>query len=159
MDDFREAWTDGPGYAAKNVERLRAFFQFCMDRDWIVRNPAKALKTHQPRPTPTLPYTDEEMARLIAACDCYRGNQDRMRAFVLTIRYSGLRISDMIALHPGQRVDDRLRLYTTKTGEPIRASSIWSWRQDRRSSHLSAPLEQGRSARHKGPCRLSPLAG
>jgi integrase len=119
MDGFRETWTDGPGYAAKNVERLRAFFQFCMDRDWIAKNPAKALKTHQPHLTPTLPYTDEEMARLIAACDRYRGNQDRMRAFVLTIRYSGLRISDMIALHPHQRVDDRLRLYTTKTGEPV----------------------------------------
>jgi integrase len=119
MDDFRETWTDGPGYAAKNVERLRAFFQFCVDRDWIARNPAKALKTRQPRLTPTLPFSDEEMDRLIAACDRYRGNKDRMRAFVLTIRYSGLRISDMIALHPHQRVDDRLRLYTTKTGEPV----------------------------------------
>jgi integrase len=119
VDDFRETWTDGPGYAVKNVERLRAFFQFCVDRDWIARNPAKALKIRQPRLTPTLPYTDEEMVRLIAACDRYRGNQDRMRAFVLTIRYSGLRISDMIALHPRQRVDDCLRLYTTKTGEPV----------------------------------------
>jgi integrase/recombinase XerD len=119
MDDFRETWTDGPGYAVKNVERLRAFFEFCVDREWIVRNPAKVVKTRQPRLTATLSYTDEEIARLIAACDRYRGNKDRMRAFVLTIRYSGLRISDMIALHPGQRVEDRLRLYTTKTGEPV----------------------------------------
>jgi integrase/recombinase XerD len=119
MDDFRETWTDSPSYAVKNVERLRAFFQFCVDRDWIAKNPAKALKIHQPRLVPTLPYTNEEMARLIAACDRYRGNEDRMRAFVLTIRYSGLRISDMVALHPGQRVDDSLRLYTTKTGEPV----------------------------------------
>jgi hypothetical protein len=42
-----------------------------------------------------------------------------MRAFVLTIRYSGLRISYMMALHPRERIDDRLRLYTTKTGEPV----------------------------------------
>jgi integrase/recombinase XerD len=118
MDDFRETWTDGPGYALKNVERLRAFFQFCVDRDWLARNPAKALKIRQPCLTPTLP-TDEEVARLIAACERYRGNKDRMRAFVVTIRYSGLRISDMIALHPRQRMDDRLRLYTTKTGEPV----------------------------------------
>jgi hypothetical protein len=69
-----------------------SFFQFCVDRDWIARNPAKALTIRQPRLTPTLPYTDEEMVRLIAACDRYRGNRDRMRAFVLTIRYSGLRI-------------------------------------------------------------------
>jgi integrase len=119
MDDFRETWTDGPAYAAKNVERLRAFFQFCVERDWIARNPAKALKVHRPHLTPTLPYTDAEMARLVAACKRYRGNQDRMRAFVLTMRYSGLRISDLIALHPRQLVADCLRLYTTKTGEPV----------------------------------------
>jgi hypothetical protein len=32
MDDSRETWTNGQAYAAKNVERLRAFFQFCVDQ-------------------------------------------------------------------------------------------------------------------------------
>jgi integrase len=66
-----------------------------------------------------LPYTDAEMARLVEACYRYRGDQDRLRAFVLTMRYSGLRISDMMALHPRELVADCLRLYTTKTGEPV----------------------------------------
>ena len=42
-----------------------------------------------------------------------------MRAFVLTMRYSGLRISDTIALVPEQLIEHRLRLSTTKTGEPV----------------------------------------
>jgi hypothetical protein len=27
---FRSSWADGPVYAAKNLERLRAFFSFCV---------------------------------------------------------------------------------------------------------------------------------
>jgi hypothetical protein len=37
MDDFRATWTDGPAYATKNLERLCAFFQFCVERDWIAK--------------------------------------------------------------------------------------------------------------------------
>ena len=116
----RNTWQDSPAYAKANLARLRTFVQFCMDRDWIGRNPTKALKAPQVRGLPTLPFATEEMARILAACDTYRGdNKDRMRAFVLTMRYSGLRISDAIALRPEQLVEHRLRLYTTKTGEPV----------------------------------------
>ena len=38
------------------------------------------------------------MMRIVEACDRYPGNRDRMRAFVLVMRYSGLRIGDTIAL-------------------------------------------------------------
>lgn len=119
MDDFRATWGDGPAYAVKNIERLRTFFQFCVDREWIDRNSAKAIRTPQVDITPTLPYTPDEMTRILAACDRYPGNKDRIRAFVLVMRYSGLRISDTISLHADQRVEHRLRLYTTKTGQPV----------------------------------------
>src|SRR5690606_36386726 len=38
---FRASWTDGALYASKNLERLRAFFRFCMHGDWIAKNPAR----------------------------------------------------------------------------------------------------------------------
>jgi integrase len=90
-----------------------------MDRDWIEKNSAKALETPQVDVVPTLPYTEQEMTRILEACDRYRGDKDRMRAFVLVMRYAGLRISDTINLHADQRVEHRLRLYTTKTGQPV----------------------------------------
>jgi integrase len=43
---------------------------------------------------PTLPFSRPEMARIVAACDRYRGDQDRLRAFVLVMRHSGLRIGE-----------------------------------------------------------------
>ncbi len=119
MDDFRATWPDGPAYAGKNIERLRTFFQFCVVRGWIDRNPGKAIKTPKVNVVPTLPYTEAEMTRILAACDRYPGDKDRMRAFVLVMRYSGLRISDTISLHADQRIEHRLRLYTTKTGQPV----------------------------------------
>ena len=39
--EFRRTWSDGPGYAIKNLERLRTFFRFCESSDWITRNPAR----------------------------------------------------------------------------------------------------------------------
>jgi site-specific recombinase XerD len=119
LDDFRQTWQDGPLYATKNLERLRAFFQFCVDRDWIEKNSAKAVKAPQVDVVPTLPYTADEMTRILAACDRYRGDKDRIRAFILVMRYAGLRISDTIKLHADQRIEHRLRLYTTKTGQPV----------------------------------------
>jgi hypothetical protein len=57
IDDFRGTWKDGPNYATKNLERLRAFFEFCVARDWIDRNSAKAVKPPQVDVLPTLPFT------------------------------------------------------------------------------------------------------
>src|SRR5450755_1021822 len=41
---FRERWEGRPSTIQKKVERLRSFFKFCVDRDWITKNPAKGIK-------------------------------------------------------------------------------------------------------------------
>jgi integrase len=87
----------------KDVELLRQFFEFCRDRGWILTNPAKALKI--PRRTQeandVVPYTRNEIVRIIAACDeigktSYE--RRRARAMTLLMRYAGLRISDVVTL-------------------------------------------------------------
>jgi site-specific recombinase XerD len=116
---FRASWTDGALYASKNLERLRAFFRFCMHGDWIAKNPARAIKGPKVAHRPTLPFSDSEMARIVEACGRYPGNQARLRAFVLTMRYSGLRIGDTIALDHSRLSGNKLLLYTAKTGTPV----------------------------------------
>ena len=59
------------------------------------------------------------MVRIVDACDRYRGNQDRLRAFVLVTRHSGLRIGDAIALDENRLNGNKLLLYTAKTGTPV----------------------------------------
>jgi integrase/recombinase XerD len=65
------------------------------------------------------PFSRSEMKRILAASDRYRGNQDRMRAFLLVMRYSGLRIGDTIALDESRLNGNKLLLYTAKTGAPV----------------------------------------
>ena len=59
------------------------------------------------------------MQRILSACNKYRGDQDRLRAFVLVMRHSGMRIGDTIALDKGRLKGNKLMLYTAKTGTPV----------------------------------------
>ncbi len=119
LRQFQESWEDSPLYAIKNIERLRSFFDFCLDAEWIQRNPAKGLKRPMTRQAPTLPFSREEMERILEACIKYPGKRDRLKAFVLVMRYSGLRISDAAALTNDRIVRGKLFLYTQKTGTPV----------------------------------------
>lgn len=116
---FRSSWADSAVYAAKNLERLRAFFRFCVHGDWMPKNPASAVKAPKTSAAPTLPFTKDEVQRILAACDEHDGNQVRLRAFVLVMRYTGLRIGDTIALEASRISGGKLLLYTAKTGTPV----------------------------------------
>jgi len=63
------------------------------------------------------------MVRILAALDIYGAdgsrNRRRMRALVLLLRHSGLRIGDAVTLSR-ERIDgDKLFLYTSKAGTPV----------------------------------------
>lgn len=119
LRQFRQDWTDSPLYATKNLERMRAFLRFCHQAGWIKDNPAKAVKPPKVTQTPTLPFSRDEMKRVVAACDKYGGNKERIKAFVLTMRYTGLRIGDAIRLSKSQVVDGKVFVRTAKTGQPV----------------------------------------
>ncbi|HEY7791536.1 MAG TPA: tyrosine-type recombinase/integrase [Vicinamibacterales bacterium] len=119
LRQFQQTWEDGALYAIKNLERLCAFFEFCLDAQWIERNPTKALRRPKAKHAPTLPFSQEEMKRILDACDRYPGNQGRLKAFVLVMRHSGLRISDATALSKDRLDGNKLFLYTAKTGTPV----------------------------------------
>jgi len=74
-----------------------------------------------------MPFPQAEMCRILDAVDIYcrrtsangRENARRLRAFVLLLRYSGMRISDVVSLTAERFVGNRLFLYTAKTGVPV----------------------------------------
>jgi integrase len=117
--EFRATWDDGAVYATKNLERMRAFFRFCEQARWIDRNPATNVKAPKHKALPTLPFSADEMKRILDACERYPGKAERMKAFVLTMRHSGLRIGDTIALKRERIKGNKLFLYTQKTGTPV----------------------------------------
>ncbi len=116
---FRESWTDGALTVVKKLERLRALFRFAQESGWIVENPATKLKNPVVRQHPTMPFSKAEMAEILDACGDYRGDREKMRAFVLLMRYSGLRVGDAARLARDRIADAKLFLYTAKTGTPV----------------------------------------
>jgi integrase len=127
---FRASWPNGNLGALKKLEYLRAFFRFAHDASWIDDNPARKLESPQVKQRPTMPFTQEQMALILSACEKYgrkcRGgryrtdeNVHRIWAFVLLLRHSGLRIGDAVSLERTRITGDKLFLYTAKTGTPV----------------------------------------
>jgi integrase/recombinase XerD len=110
---FRGSWTFGPRTTSKELERLRAFFNFCVENGWITKNPAKAIKAPEVKPNPTLPFSAAEVSRIVANTDA------RSATFFKLLMHSGLRIVDAAMLRPERVNDGKLFLYQQKTGVPV----------------------------------------
>jgi integrase len=64
---------------------------------------------------------DEQMASILGACQEYphRRSAARLRALVILLRFSGLRIRDAVTLSRDRIREGKLFLYTAKTGTPV----------------------------------------
>jgi integrase/recombinase XerD len=128
LRDFRATWPDSPISAYKNVERLRSFFRFCHQAGWVEKDPSVALKP------PKLPeksskvrvFSDAQLTAILAACHRYparnsfgHDNRARVRALILVLRYSGMRIGDCVSLETSHLEDDKLAVTTQKSGSRI----------------------------------------
>jgi integrase len=109
---------------------LRAFFRFAHECKWLDENPARKLESPKVKQTPILPFTPEQMTNILRACEKYgnkaRGgrykgpeNARRIRAFVLLLRHSGLRIGDAVTVERNRITGDKPFLYAAKTGTPV----------------------------------------
>ena len=127
--DFRNILVED--YAATSarirLEYVRAFLRFCVQSNWIRTNPALAVKAPKPRPRAVETFDVDEIDRMLAIAETFnprgiygRGNRARIRAMILLLRYSGLRISDAAMLERPQLLGDRVSLRTIKTG-----STVW----------------------------------
>ena len=125
---FRSEWKDGSISSQKKLELLRAFCGFCENRHWIAGNPAREVKSPKVFDRPTMPFTHDEMMKILAASERHREqahfnarlNAVRIRALVLLLRYSGMRIGDAVSLSMDRLDGNSLFLYTAKTGVPVR---------------------------------------
>lgn len=115
-----------PNSARKRLEYVRAFFRFCHQSGWITANPSAAIKPPKPDHAPTLPFEPAQIEAMLTVADAFNGrgrfrlgNRQRIRAMILLLRYSGLRISDAAVLERSRLSGDKLFLYTQKTGTPV----------------------------------------
>jgi integrase/recombinase XerD len=126
LTQWRATWPYAALAKQKTQERVKAFFGWVEKRKWIDSNPAMGLSSILVRVQPTLPFTNVEQAAILNACDRYPtrnafgyDNRARMKAFILLLRWTGLRIRDVVTLEWSRIVDGRVFLYTQKTGTPV----------------------------------------
>lgn len=125
--EFRATWANNaPITAVKRLERVRSFFKFCQASGWINTNPAAAVKPPKITAPPTLPFDQKDFEKILKACDKFSAsgrykdkNRTRIKALVLLMRYSGLRIGDAVLLKRERILNGRLFLRTQKTGTSV----------------------------------------
>jgi len=118
---FRESWTNKGQSARKKLEFLRSFMRFCVDSGWLKSNPAKLIKLPIANTAAVLPFTKKEIEAILAACEAYpnKRNRIRLRALVLLMMTSGLRLGDAVSLPRDTIKAGRLHLRTAKTGTDV----------------------------------------
>ena len=123
LRQWRGKWPNKNLSAVKKLEFVRCFLRFAHDAGWVGENPARKLKSSKVTPHPTLPFSRGEMVQVLSALDDYGKSgslaRRRMKALVLLLRHSGLRIGDAVTLS-SERIDgDKLFLFTSKAGTPV----------------------------------------
>jgi site-specific recombinase XerD len=124
---FRATWKDGPRTASKKLERLRAFFRFAHDREWVESNHAARIRLPKTTICPTMPLTPEQWQKVLIGCDEFHAkapaegklNACRLKTLLVLMRYTGMRVSDAVTLTTDRLDGKRLFLYTQKTGVPV----------------------------------------
>jgi integrase/recombinase XerD len=126
---MRNSWKYSALTALKRLEYVRTFFSFCVASGWIQSNPAKGIKSPIVHANPTAPFEGDEWERILWAVDSYLEvhpesnlkSQKQLRAFILVLRYSGLRISDAVSLKR-ERIDKdgQLFIHAIKNQKAVR---------------------------------------
>jgi len=123
LDAYRAGRKVSPTTSMKELQTLRQFFAFCVERKWIEENLAKKIKAPRNiRPEEVVPYSQAEAVKILLACEQIgRTPYERLRAraMILLLRYTGLRISDVATLERARIAGGQILLHTQKTGGTV----------------------------------------
>ncbi len=149
MDIFYTKSKLGPRSKAKMLERLRSFFRFAVNREWLAKSPVSSdLKppTGAHRLVNKAPFTDEQLEDIIKACDGINdfygsgkwGNRhgngtwtgEDLKDFIWVSVYTGLRISDVVLFDIERLQGNEVFLRAKKNGGDV-FTHIPDWLRDR----------------------------
>ena len=129
MDRFYASWKDGKRTVARRLHKLTGFIDFCVKRKWLKEDIAAELEPPEGHSIPTnkSPFTDEEINRILAACDeigesrkpgpGYREwTGEDVKDFIYVMLYTGMRISDVATFDTSLRLNGNgySRMHKTK---------------------------------------------
>ncbi len=123
---IREKWELKASTAAKKLERLKSFFRFCENRKWLTDNPAKGLRPPKETAIEKKPYDNDELEKITWAIPLFpikgiygEENRERIKAFISVLRWTGLRIRDVVQLKRSAVDEHYITVRTHKNGKPV----------------------------------------
>ena len=149
----------------KRLVTIRSFFRFCATREWLTKSPVSTdLKPPlgANRVTNKVPFTDDELPAIMAACDRlepimwtngrFKGTWtgEDAKDFIWVLVYTGLRISDVALFNVGRLRGNEIFLRAKKNGGDV---FMWvpDWLRDRllqrAKLHGLRPFQPGSSER------------
>ena len=127
LDKWRGQWSENAadkldriGQTSQSIllGRLSDWLGYCHRVGLIDRNPSLVLESIPQKSKVTLPLTQEQYQQVLdAAMTAPYGTQ--LVAIITAMRWTGLRIGDVLALRHSDIVGNRLRIVTQKTGSHI----------------------------------------
>jgi site-specific recombinase XerD len=94
-----------PSSQARTVAALKCFFRFCVENEYLERDPALVLRTPKKREALPDVLDHRELARLLRAIDRadvwqrhFRGRRERDKLMLALLAYAGLRHSELLGL-------------------------------------------------------------
>jgi integrase len=140
IDAYYGGWKLGARAKGKRLGTLRGFFRFCLNREWLEKNPVTSdLKPPlgANRATNQVPFTDDELHNIISACDQleptswsngrYNGvwTGEDAKDFIWVLVYTGLRISDVALFNMSRLRGNALFLRAKKN-----RGDVFTWLPD-----------------------------
>ena len=121
LRQFRATWPNKNEAARVKLGNLRAFIGFCKKSKWIDENYAEDLKAAKVVDQKIVPLEPAELEKILKACDRHfqKSRGVLLKAMILVLRYTGLRIRDVVTLRRDAVRGSRLFLRTAKTGTDV----------------------------------------
>ncbi len=69
LDRFRQTWKLSPTTTTNTINRVRMFFNFCVNREWIEKSPARHLSLPKIEEVARKPFEPEELKKIWEAVD------------------------------------------------------------------------------------------
>ncbi len=123
--EFRNSWTT---YSArttgKHIERLKRFFSWCVENGWLEESPAKPLKSPKAGETDVVPFSEDDVEKILKACRLYAGpNRERLVVLTELMLATGLAIGDASMLRKDRVIKNGsgwyVELRRAKTGTAV----------------------------------------
>ncbi len=119
LRSFRATWPNKNESARVKLGNLKAFFGFCKKSKWVEENYAEDLKPGKVVDSKIEPLETKEFEKILRACSKLKRHRAELKAMVVALQYTGLRIRDVVCLRRDSVRQNRVFLRTAKTGTDV----------------------------------------